>query len=256
MRIILENSVKALKLEGRIDLDACLFYLKEMRAWDKTHGLTAIKDPHEMVIKHLADSLSIHPFIQGNRWVDVGSGAGLPGIPLALLFPEKQFTLVESQNKKAGFLRHIKRILHLDNVEVIQQRVEMWHPEHRFDGVVTRAFSSLLQILQLTKHLCSDEGCFLAMKGGFPEEELQLIENECQRNSLTVRVEPVFVPGLNAERHCVLISPIRENEVIVSPVLTKERRDSEEGSVEGRMPVSEVKTGETITLCSLLREKR
>lgn len=207
MRIILENSVKALGLEGHIDLDACLFYLKEMRAWDKTHGLTAIKDPHEMVIKHLADSLSIHRFIQGNRWVDVGTGAGLPGVPLALLFPEKQFTLVESQNKKAAFLRHIKRVMHLNNVEVIQERVEMWHPEQRFDGVVTRAFSSLLQILQLTKHLCSNEGCFLAMKGGFPEEELKLIEQICLHDGLSVRVEPLLVPGLDAERHCVLISP-------------------------------------------------
>lgn len=169
--------------------------------WNKTHGLTAITEPHDMVIKHIADSLAIHRFIEGDSFADVGTGAGLPGIPLALLFPKKRFTLIESQHKKAGFLRHIKRGLALDNLEVIQQRVEMWRPEQCFDGIITRAFSSLSNMLLLTKHLCSNKGYFLAMKGDFPTEELATIAHDYPNYC----VERVIVPELQAERHCVLI---------------------------------------------------
>ena len=201
MRQYVEIAVKSLELEGKIDIDLCVFYLEEMLRWNKTHGLTTIVEPSEGVIKHLADSLSIHKLIKGERLVDVGSGAGFPGIPLALLFPEKQITLVESQNKKAAFLRHIKRTLKLSHVEIIQQRVEAFVPEQRFDGVITRAFSSLSLMLQLTKHLCAYHGYFLAMKGVFPEEELIAIE----KNYPNYRVENIFVPGLEARRHCVII---------------------------------------------------
>lgn len=201
MRKYLEDAIKALGLDGRIDIESCVFYLEEMLVWNKTHGLTAIVQPHEMVIKHIADSLSIHSFVKGDHLADVGTGAGLPGIPLALLFPDKRITLIESQNKKAAFLRHIKRALKLTNVGVVQQRVEMFHPQQRFDGIITRAFSSLLNMLLLTKHLCSDEGYFLAMKGVFPEEELIAVAKDYPH----YRVENLFVPGLNAKRHCVII---------------------------------------------------
>ena len=201
MREYLDKAIKALGLEGRIDVELCVFYLEEVLRWNKTHGLTTIVEPREVVIKHMADSLSIHAFIMGNRLADVGSGAGFPGIPLALLFPDKQITLIESQNKKAAFLRHIKRTLGLENVDVIQQRVETIHPTERFDGIITRAFSSLSNMVQLTKHLCSDKGYFLAMKGVFPEEELVAIAEDYPH----FRVENLFVPELNAERHCVII---------------------------------------------------
>lgn len=201
MRQYLEKAVKSLGLEEKVDIGQCTFYLEEVYRWNKTHGLTTIVDPQEMVIKHLADSLSIHKLIKGERLVDVGTGAGFPGIPLALLFPDKQITLVESQNKKAAFLRHIKRSLKLSHVEVIQQRVEAFCPEQRFDGVMTRAFSSLSLMLTLTKHLCTPNGYFLAMKGTFPSEELTAIEKEYPH----YRVESITVPGLDAERHCVII---------------------------------------------------
>ncbi len=201
MRQYLEKAIKSFGLEGKINVEACVFYLEEVLRWNKTHGLTTIVDPHEMAVKHLADSLSIHKFITGSRLADIGTGGGFPGIPLALLFPEKQITLVESQNKKATFLRHIKRSLNLSNVEVIQQRVEKFFPEERFDGIITRAFSSLALMLQLTKHLCAPNGYFLAMKGAFPHDELLDIQSEYPH----YRVENLSVPELAAERHCVII---------------------------------------------------
>ncbi len=201
MREYLEKAIKSLGLFGQIDIEKCVFYLEEILRWNKTHGLTTIVEPKEMVIKHLADSLSIHEFVKGERLADVGSGAGFPGIPLALLFPEKHITLIESQNKKAAFLRHVKRSLKLANVDVIQQRVENFQPEQRVDMVITRAFSSLSTMLQLTKHLCSDKGYFLAMKGVFPQEELAVIAQDYP----SYRVESLSVPGLEAERHCVII---------------------------------------------------
>lgn len=201
MRQYLEKAIKSAGLEGKIEVESCAFYLEELLRWNKTHALTTIIDPQEVVIKHFADSLSIHKFATGNRLADVGSGGGFPGIPLALLFPEKQITLVESQNKKAAFLRHIKRSLKLSHVEVVQQRVEDFHPEILFDGVITRAFSSLALMLELTKHLCAPKGYFLAMKGAFPEEELAAIRQEYPH----YRVESLSVPNLAAERHCVII---------------------------------------------------
>lgn len=207
MRNNLEKAIEALGLSGRINIDSCIFYLEEMLVWNKTHGLTTITRPDEMVIKHIADSLSVHAFVKGHSWADVGAGAGLPGIPLALLFPEKRFVLIESQHKKAGFLRHIKRTLNLDNIEVVQERVENYHPkdktnvEMRFDGIVTRAFTSLPNMLSLTKHLCANEGCFLAMKGVIPQEELVAIAKDYPQ----YQVERLSVPGLEAERHCIII---------------------------------------------------
>lgn len=198
----LEAAIKSLGLENQINIATCVSYLEEMLLWNKTHGLTAITQPQEMAVKHIADSLSIYPFVSGENIADVGTGPGLPGIPLALLFPQKRITLIESQNKKAAFLRHIKRTLKLTHVEVIQQRVETWQPEERFDCIVTRAFSSLSDMLLLTKHLCSEEGYFLAMKGGFPKEELAMVAKDYPH----YKVESVHVPGLDAERHCVLIA--------------------------------------------------
>lgn len=201
MREYLQNAIKALHLFGRIDVDSCVFYLEEMRKWNKTHGLTAITEPHEMVIKHIADSLSIHHLILGERLADVGTGAGLPGIPLALLFKEKHVTLIESQHKKAAFLRHIKRALGLNHVEVIQSKVEIYQPKERFDGIITRAFSSLPHMLQLTRHLCASEGYFLAMKGEIPQAEL----NALKKDYPDYRIESLFVPELNAQRHAIIL---------------------------------------------------
>jgi len=188
-------------LSSRIDEEACGIYLEEMLKWNKTHNLTAITKPHDMTTKHIADSLSIHPYVTGKRIADVGSGAGLPGIPLALLFPEKTITLIETSAKKTAFLRHIQRKLNLKKLEIIQEKVENYRPEQKFDQVITRAFSSLQNMLLLTQHLCLPEGLFLAMKGLVPDDELAAIRREYP----DCEVKRLSVPYLEAERHVVII---------------------------------------------------
>lgn len=173
-------------------------YLLLLQKWNKTYNLTAVRDLDVMITRHLFDSLAILPWIRGKRILDVGSGAGFPGIPLALAKPELQFVLLDSNGKKTRFLQEIKRRLQLDNVEVIQSRAENYHPSVDFDTVTSRAFSELAQMLKWTHHLIGTNGIWLAMKGRYPETELASI-------SLPYQVHPYAVPGLDGERCCVII---------------------------------------------------
>ncbi len=176
-------------------------YLQLMMKWNKAYNLTAITDPHAMVIKHILDSLSIAPYLDGRRIIDVGTGAGLPGVPLAIIFPDRQFTLLDSNGKKTRFLNQILLELCLENIEIIHERAENYHPEHCFDTVVTRAFASIPDMLSTTRHLCCEDGLFLAMKGTDPSDDLKMIN----KNFLVDKVIPLKVSGLNAERHVVAI---------------------------------------------------
>ncbi len=179
-----------------------LAYLKLMEQWNRVHNLTAIRDPKEMIMLHIIDSLSIRPFVHGKRCIDVGTGAGLPGIPLALVHPEKEFVLLDSNNKKAAFLRQVVLDLHIKNVEVIHGRVEDYKPQHCFDCVITRAFSSLKEMTEVTGHLaCCPDGQFLAMKGVYPEEEIQQIKEPFR----VMSVHALRINGLYAERHLVCL---------------------------------------------------
>jgi 16S rRNA (guanine527-N7)-methyltransferase len=148
--------------------------------------------------RHVLDSLAIMPYIHGKRILDVGSGAGLPGIPLALALPKKQFILLDSNNKKIRFLTYAKSVLKITNVAVVQERVEKYFPGQKFDSVITRAFSSLRNILYKTKHLYNTGGYLLSMKGKYPEQELQEIDK-------SVIVRKIEVPGLDAERNLVCL---------------------------------------------------
>lgn len=177
-----------------------LDYLDLLQKWNKVHNLTAVRDPDEMVTLHLLDSLSVLPYIQGGRLLDVGSGAGLPGIPLAICRPELQVTVLDSSHKKASFMRQAKAELGISNLEVICGRVEAFKPPELFDQVISRAFSDLGEFMQLTRHLGKPNAQWLAMKGVYPFEELSQI------NSEPVRVVPLQVPGLEAQRHLVFLS--------------------------------------------------
>src|SRR3990167_2203292 len=155
-------------------------YLDLLEKWNKTYNLTAIRDREEMVCRHILDSLAILPWIKGTRIIDVGTGAGLPGIPLSLANPNLQVVLLDSNGKKTRFLQEVKRVLRLNNVLIINSRVEDYKNNFSFDTVVSRAFTNLKNMLEKTEHLLDKDGIWLAMKGIKPEEELTQITNNYQ----------------------------------------------------------------------------
>lgn len=177
-----------------------LDYLALLQKWNKVHNLTAVRDPEEMVTLHLLDSLSVLPYIKAKRLLDVGSGAGLPGIPLAICLPDLQVTVMDSSHKKASFMRQAKAELDIPNLEVVCGRVEKYQPEQLFDIVISRAFSDLAEFVALTGHLCAPGAQWLAMKGVYPYEELAQLKIQ------PAQVVPLKVPGLAAQRHLVFLS--------------------------------------------------
>lgn len=177
-------------------------YLHLLHRWNRVTNLTAVRDPQEMVLQHILDSLSILPYLRGERFIDIGSGAGLPGIPLAIIQPEKEFYLLDSNNKKTRFLNQVMLELGLKNVTVIHARCEQWHPEKCFNGVITRAFSSLKNMVTTTQHLLCPGGEFLAMKGVYPEEEI----NELPEEFKLIAVHELKIKGLDQQRCLVKIS--------------------------------------------------
>lgn len=181
-----------------------LRYIELIAKWNSTHNLTSVRNPESMITRHMLDSLVILPHVSGPGIVDVGSGAGFPGIPVALARPEWQVTLVESNQKKAAFLLQAVLELGLPNISVKQGRVEKIKLENKVDTVVSRAFSSLERFMSLSKHLSendSDHCRFIAMKGEFPDMELMQLSPEF----VVEKIVAVTVPGLKAKRHLVVI---------------------------------------------------
>lgn len=182
-----------------------LDFIKLLEKWNKAYNLTSIRGREDMVRLHLLDSLAVVPFIEGKLVIDIGTGAGLPGIPLAIYLPGIEFTLVDSNAKKTRFVQQAIIDLKLKNVSVCHKRVEQFYPEKNFDTVITRAFASLSDIVELTSHLLSKDGVLLAMKGQV--SELQQLE------SVKTTLIPVSVPGVTAERCLVRIQLLKESEV-------------------------------------------
>jgi 16S rRNA (guanine527-N7)-methyltransferase len=178
-----------------------LSYLELIDKWNRVYNLTAVRDRMKMLSHHVLDSLAVVPHLTGDRIVDVGSGAGLPGIPLALAMPRTHVTLLESNHKKAAFLRQAAIELKLENVEVANSRIEAWARPQAYDSVISRAFSDLTEFVTLANPLCGPEGLLYAMKGVYPYEELALLPEAFR----VVSVIPLQVPGLRAERHLVVI---------------------------------------------------
>jgi len=186
-----------------------LDFLDLLLKWNRVYNLTAITDHRSGVVRHLLDSLAIAPYIEGERLLDVGSGGGLPGIPLAIVYPNKEFTLLDSNSKKTRFLVQAKGELGLDNLNVVHSRIEEFSPERPFDMILSRAFASLKDIVTLTGRLLADEGRVMAMKGQIDATELAEIPQGYQ---IEQRVE-LAVPGLKQEqRHLLVIG--RDNAVI------------------------------------------
>lgn len=177
-------------------VDQLIQYLTLLQKWNKVYNLTAIRDPQEMLVKHLLDSLAIVPHITGQRIIDVGTGGGVPGIPLAICFPEKQVDLLDSNSKKTRFLIQAKAELGLLNTQVIHDRVENYQPVELYDAVVSRAFASMADMLHWTDHLLKDDGAWWAMKGQQEFEDLSELPGLVKIDE-TIHLS---VPGLNAER--------------------------------------------------------
>ena len=185
-----------------LQLEKLLKYLELLQRWNKAFNLTAIRDPLQMVRLHLLDSLAIHPYVQGLKSIiDVGTGPGLPGIPLAILNPEINFTLLDSNGKKTRFLFQAINELKLTNASEINHRAEAYQPNQLFDAVISRAFSSISDMLNQCDHLVSDQGCFLAMKGKKPDSEL----SQMSKAYKVIEVSEVNVPLIDSERHLVKI---------------------------------------------------
>ncbi|MFK3974221.1 16S rRNA (guanine(527)-N(7))-methyltransferase RsmG [Pseudomonas sp. NPDC087358] len=178
-----------------------LGYLALLIKWNKAYNLTAVRDPDEMVSRHLLDSLSVVPFIEGERWLDVGSGGGMPGIPLAILFPDMKVTVLDSNGKKTRFLTQVKLELKLDNLEVIHSRAEAYQPSLPFTGIVSRAFSSLEDFTQWTRHMGDSQTRWLAMKGLHPADELVALPAEFHLES----AQALAVPGCQGQRHLLIL---------------------------------------------------
>ena len=179
-----------------------LAYLALLIKWNKAYNLTAVRNPDEMVSRHLLDSLSILPHI-GNTatWLDVGSGGGMPGIPLAIMFPEKQITTLDSNGKKTRFQTQVKLELKLDNLQVVHSRVESFQPAQPFGGIVSRAFSSLEDFAGWTRHLGDAQTRWLAMKGLHPADELVALPADFHLDSASA----LAVPGCQGQRHLLIL---------------------------------------------------
>ncbi|MDN3637994.1 16S rRNA (guanine(527)-N(7))-methyltransferase RsmG [Simiduia curdlanivorans] len=197
---------------AKIHLSATVFqqqqlvrYLVLFEKWNKAYNLSAIRDREEMVSRHLLDSLVVQPFVKGDRIIDVGTGGGLPGIPLAIMNPEKHYTLLDSNGKKTRFLFQVKTELALGNVQIANTRVENFKPTPLFDGVISRAFASIEDMIKGCEPLLSDNGRFWAMKGVYPETELSVLAKH-----YTVEAShSLDVPGCDGERHLLEISRAR-----------------------------------------------
>jgi len=182
-----------------------LDYLALIGKWNRVYNLTAVRELGQMVSHHLLDSLAVAPHLDGHTLLDVGSGAGLPGIPLALVRPQWQVTLLEANHKKAAFLQQAVIELGLANAAVVRERVESFRPAQTFDVVISRAFADLAEFIALAGRHVGEDGVLAAMKGVYPQEELDRLPAGFR----LLDVVPLAVPGLDAERHLVLLAPVR-----------------------------------------------
>lgn len=198
----LQQGLQSLHLELSDEQQLKLIaFIELLKKWNRVYNLTAVHGLHQMLKRHILDSLSIAPYLKGVRVVDIGAGAGLPGIPLAIAYPDFQFVLIDSNRKKTRFIQQAKTELGLDNVDVVCARAEDFNTNELFDSVISRALSSLSQMALWTSHLCATDGVILAMKGNYPEDEL----SELAKSFEIKAVHKINYWGLDADRYLVEI---------------------------------------------------
>lgn len=198
----LEKGIETLGVPlGKEAITQLIDYLALLEKWNRVYNLTAIRDAEKMVSGHLLDCLALVPHIGGGRVLDVGSGAGLPGIPLAVAKPGIRVSLLDSSQKKAAFLRQAVAELRLENADVVCERVESWRPAEKFDWIISRALAGLAEFAVMSGHLLAAGGVLVAMKGVYPAEEIERLPRDFRAS----RVLRLAVPGLESERHLVLI---------------------------------------------------
>lgn len=195
----LSDGLAALRLDVSLR-ERLLTYLRLLDKWNKTYNLTAVRGLEAMVSQHVLDSLAVVPHLSGETLVDVGSGAGLPGIPIAMACPDRKITLLDSSHKKTVFLKQAVIELALTNVAVVPERAEHWRSQ-TFDVVISRAFAELASFVGAAAHLCNPEGVLMAMKGVYPNEELGHIPPGWRVRDIT----RLCVPLLDADRHLVTL---------------------------------------------------
>jgi 16S rRNA (guanine527-N7)-methyltransferase len=201
LKMLLADGIQEIGIEVTdVNKRAMLGYLSLLKRWNRVFNLSTVKSDVDFVKRHLLDSLSIVPHLEGNRIIDIGSGAGLPGIPLALACPERELVLLDSNAKRCRFLLQVQAQLKLSNVSIVQQRAEAYKPAQKFDSVVSRAFSSLSLFVDASGDLLIDSGRLLAMKGQWPEENSKAIDS----NFTIEEVIKLTVPGLLEQRHLVV----------------------------------------------------
>lgn len=206
MRVDSQEGAELIALARELDVKltedsaaSLLRLVDELSRWSRAYNLTSIRERSEIVTRHILDSLAIHADLRGSTVADIGTGAGFPGLPLAIASPERRFTLIDSNGKKVRFVEHAVRELDLGNVRVVQARAEDMHPEVPFDTVVARAFAPLPELLAKVRGLAGPETRLLAMKGRFPREELAAVGPPWR----AVGIRPLAVPGLAEARHLV-----------------------------------------------------
>ncbi|OAX53500.1 16S rRNA (guanine(527)-N(7))-methyltransferase RsmG [Xanthomonas graminis] len=201
VRAALDQGLRAQDLDAAALAPPLLAYLALLARWNRTYNLTAVRDPHEMVTRHLLDSLAMQPFVEAGALADLGTGPGLPGIPLAIARPQLRVTLVESNGKKARFLREAVRQLRLDNARVAEARAEAVDEPGAYDVLTARALDTLAGIVAVGGHLLRPGGRLLAMKGVRPDEEIAALPP----GWVAQAVHRLQVPGLGADRHLVVV---------------------------------------------------
>lgn len=201
---LLDDLIDQTNLEvSTIQKEKLLGYVSLLDKWNKAYNLTSVRKPSEMVIKHIMDSIVVSEYLEGDRFIDVGTGPGLPGIPLAIMQPNKEFVLLDSLGKRVRFIKQVIHDLDIKNVTPVQSRVEEYQTNDKFDGVLSRAFASMTDMVEWCQHLPKDGiGRFIALKGQRPDDEVEQLPSWCSVTS----IKSLHVPELEGERHLVVLS--------------------------------------------------